>query len=642
MHSQTDLFWLPKHPSFPSALKDLQNWGDESISVWLEQASQLARHCFNFLEESKLDRTVQKKIRNHDPQDAMFGKTIRIACLAESTVDHLIPSLRIAGLRRGLIFDCYVSPYGQIHQDVFSPSSDLKAFRPDVVLVALSSAAAAAPLSPSLTHHDVETLASGKIDDLKNIWRIINEDIGATVIQQTLAPTLPSLYGHFDKAVPSSPRAYQSSFNLALLKAAYDQSCAVLDLDQIFMKHGAENLHNPVLWHHAKQELSPQIAPLWADHVGRTVQALVGLSKKCLVLDLDNTLWGGVIGDDGLNGITLGMGSAAGESFCAFQRYVKMLNQRGILLAVCSKNTHKIAFHAINNHPEMVLSTDDFSAFKANWDGKPGNLQTIADELNIGLNSLVFFDDNPVERDHVRTTLPMVMVPEVPSDPALYVNCLESAGYFDTVSLTDDDLHRAAQYKANALRHTDVQKTGNMSEYLASLDMQILISRFQSIDLKRITQLVNKTNQFNLTTRKYAQTQLEQLADDKTALAISARLKDKYGDNGLISVIIAKQIVQDNKSVMVIDTWLMSCRVLGRMVENELFNYLVNYAKMNGIETIIGDYIPTDRNGLVSDLYEKLGFSACPLDTSSSTKRFVFEVTPNTPKFETPITFQNV
>lgn len=642
MHSQTDLFWLPNHPSLSSALKDLQSRDGEPISAWLEQASHLARHRLNFLEESKLDRTVQKKIRDHGPQQGMFGKTIRIAFLAESTVDHLIPSLRIAGLRRGLVFDCYVSPYGQIHQDVFSSSSDLKAFRPDIVLIALSSAAAAAPLSPSLTHHDVKTLASEKIDGLKNIWRVINEDMGATVIQQTLAPTLPSLYGHYDKAIPSSPRAYQSSFNSSLLKAAYNQSCAVLDLDQIFMKHGAENLHNPVLWHHAKQELSPQIAPLWADHVGRTVQALVGLSKKCLVLDLDNTLWGGVIGDDGLEGITLGMGSAAGESFSAFQGYVKMLNQRGVLLAVCSKNTHEIAFHAINDHPEMVLSTDDFSTFKANWDGKPDNLQAIANELNIGLDSLVFFDDNPVERDHVRTSLPMVMVPEVPSDPALYVNCLESAGYFDTVSLTDDDLHRAAQYKANALRQTAVQKTGNMNEYLASLDMQILISKFQSVDIKRITQLVNKTNQFNLTSRRYAQAQLEQFANDKTVLAISARLKDKYGDNGLISVIIAKQTVQNNKPVMVIDTWLMSCRVLGRMVENELFNYLVKYAQMNGIETIIGDYIPTDRNGLVRDLYEKLGFSVCPSDTSSSTKQFVFELTKNTPKFETPITFQNV
>lgn len=603
-----DLFWLPKHPAFSDALRALKACASNADQDWFRQAQDIAGHRLNFLEEAKLGRAIQNKMAESQGTHFNHEKIVRIACLAETTVDHLMPSLHVSGLRRGLVFESYVAPYSQIRQEVFDPNSGLRNFNPDIVIIALASETATASLEPAMTASDVNAVITSQVEDLKSIWHVIQQEMSATVIQQTLSPISPSVFGHFDKAVAASPKSYIASFNIALSGAAFDHSCAILDLDQLFLKFGTVNLFSPMLWHHAKQELSPQCAPLWADHAGRIVQALLGLSKKCLVLDLDNTLWGGVIGDDGVNGITLGAGSSTGEAFAAFQRYAKILKQRGVLLAVCSKNTHEIALNAIDTHPEMILKSHDFSAFKANWDGKPGNIETIANDLNIGINSLVFFDDNPVERDHVRTRLPMVAVPEVPEDPAQYINCLESAGYFDAVSLTEDDLLRTKQYEANTQRQLAQRSAGNLTDYLASLDMELSVSPFCSVDMPRITQLVNKTNQFNLTTRRYQQAQIEQFASDQNTFTLAARLKDKFGDNGLISVVIAKPIDYRDRPALLIDTWLMSCRVLGRMVEHEVCNRLVSYAKDRSIDVIIGEYIETDRNKLVKNLYQTLGF----------------------------------
>jgi FkbH-like protein len=323
-------------------------------------------------------------------------------------------------------------------------------------------------------------------------------------------------------------------------------------------------------------------------------------------VDLDNTLWGGVIGDDGLDGIVLGQGSALGEAFVAFQEYLHQLSRRGVILAVCSKNDEANALSPFENHPEMVLKRSHFAAFVANWADKATNLRNIAQRLNIGLDSLVFVDDNPFERNLVRTELPVVAVPELPEDPAHYARCLADAGYFESARITAEDLARTEQYRANIERESLRSSVTDLSTYLESLKMEMQATPFDEIGLGRITQLINKTNQFNLTTRRYSEQEVAAIMSEPNTITLQVRLTDKLGDNGMISVVIAKPTEQEDE--LTIDTWLMSCRVLGRQVEHAVLNILADAAMRSGYRYLKGEFKPTAKNTLVKDHYEKLGF----------------------------------
>jgi FkbH-like protein len=325
------------------------------------------------------------------------------------------------------------------------------------------------------------------------------------------------------------------------------------------------------------------------------------------VLDLDNTLWGGVVGDDGLDGIVLGEGSAAGEAHLALQHYAKQLKERGIILAVCSKNDARIAEAAFRDHPEMVLRRSDFAAFEANWDDKAQNLKAIAAKLNIGVDSLVFVDDNPVERARVRQSLPMVAVPEIPEDPAHYVRCLADAGYFEAVAFTADDRNRAQQYAANAEREALLSAAESMDEFLRGLKMTAVYGAFTAVDHARVVQLINKTNQFNTTTRRYASTEVTEIMDDPESLTLQFRLLDRVGDNGLVSTMILRPARSDNDALE-IENWVMSCRVFGRELEFEAMNIAVEAARSRGVRGLVADYIPTPKNDVISKLYPSLGF----------------------------------
>jgi FkbH-like protein len=363
------------------------------------------------------------------------------------------------------------------------------------------------------------------------------------------------------------------------------------------------------LWHHAKQEIAPVAVPWAGDQVARVLAALRGLSRKALVLDLDNTLWGGVIGDDGLDGIVLGQGSATGEAFVALQRYLKRLASRGVLLAVSSKNDRATAQAVFREHPEMVLRLGDIAVFEANWEDKPSALRRIAAELNLGLDALAFLDDNPAERALARRTLPEVAVPEPPDAPELFAQTLSDAGLFEPVAVTADDLCRGAHYAANVRRAEAQESATDLESFIRDLDMTLTVGAFKPADLARITQLVNKTNQFNLTTRRYTEPEIRALAAEPDTLALAARLSDRFGDNGLIAVVIARR-AQDGD--LDIETWLMSCRVIGRRVEHALLAALMERARLAGYRRLIGHYFATSRNGLVKDLYPTLGFRPLP------------------------------
>jgi FkbH-like protein len=396
--------------------------------------------------------------------------------------------------------------------------------------------------------------------------------------------------------------------NQKLLERTAAENVLLLDLDWWANQLGTRNLVDRMLWHQAKQEISPAQAPIYGDLVARQLAAIRGLSSKCLVLDLDNTLWGGVIGDDGLDGIVLGQGSALGEAYVAFQHYVKKLADRGVILAVSSKNDPEIARAAFAEHPEMILKLDDIAVFEASWTEKPASVQKIAAHLNINVDSLVFFDDNPFERAMMRETLPSVAVPEVPEAVELYGHCIVDAGYFESVAFTSDDVQRNSQYISNRKRQELQEESVDLDTFLHNLEMEIEIGAFDTRNLSRIVQLINKTNQFNLTTRRYTEAEIRRLMTENSVETFYARLRDRFGDNGIISVAITRMDGQNDKTEMEIDTWLMSCRVLGRRVEDVMLSVIVDAARRRNASALRGEYIKTPKNGLVRDHFKKLGF----------------------------------
>jgi FkbH-like protein len=396
-------------------------------------------------------------------------------------------------------------------------------------------------------------------------------------------------------------------FNRAIAALAGETGCYLLDTAAIAEQVGTDRWFDPIQWVSYKLPFTAECFPIYAEHLGRLLGSIRGKSRKCLVLDLDNTIWGGVIGDDGLGGIRIGQGSPRGESFLEIQKFALELRERGVILAVCSKNDDATARAPFRDHPDMLLRENHIAAFHANWVDKPSNLEAIAKKLNIGLDALVLLDDNPAERAQVRASLPMVSVPELPEDPSLFCWYLAAAGYFEAVTFSAEDRLRPQTYASDLQRAEIRAKSRDLGDYLASLDMVITFAPFDDNSRQRAVQLINKTNQFNLTARRYTEADVMAMQADESVFTLQVRLTDKFGDLGMIAVIIARPHDQ-NASAWHIDTWLMSCRVLGRQVEQAMLAKLVAEAKNRKIERLIGSYIPTAKNAMVSGHYKKLGF----------------------------------
>jgi len=593
------LFWLSEDPTWG---EKYQAASSANTPAW-ELMVGLANHQLDMLRTNRLDKLLRRAFA--EPPIALRFKPIRLALLSSSTLDHLPPAIRVAGLRRNLWIDVYAGDYGQYQQELIDTQSALHRAAPDEVLFAFDHAHLFGGANPGMSSSDALALIDSTADRIAGLWQLSKERLGAHVIQQTVLPTAPPLLGTNEHRLAGSQANLIARMNERLRMMTASEGVDLLSLDEVISQVGLNQIYDPALWYRAKQEVSPSAAPLYGDLVARLLAARRGLSFKCLVLDLDNTLWGGVIGDDGLEGIKLGQGSALGEAFLGFQRYCKDLAQRGVILAVCSKNDDVNARAPFESHPEMILRSKDISCFVANWDDKAANIRRVAEALNIGLDALVFADDNAFERNIVRRELPMVAVPELPEDPALYASCIAGAGYFESVQITESDLSRTSQYQANIERERDRKSATDMAGYLKSLNMRLLHAPFDSIGLSRIVQLINKTNQFNLTTRRYDDRAVRTLMEDPTALTLQLRLVDKLGDNGMISVIIGCLDIDQN---LRIDTWLMSCRVLGREVEQATLNVLRAQAVRLGAGRLIGEYIPTPKNGMVREHYRKLGF----------------------------------
>jgi FkbH-like protein len=410
-------------------------------------------------------------------------------------------------------------------------------------------------------------------------------------------------FGRLSAAFPGGRTRILQRLNLELWDAAQKAGASVLDVEQLAAVVGKRNWSDPAMWIAAKQYPSPDAAPLLTRNLAALVRALCGLTSKCAVLDLDGTMWGGIIGEDGLNGIRLG-GDAEGEAYTAFQKYLLGLKRRGIPLAVCSKNNEEDARSVFRQHPESVLKEEDFAVFLANWEPKPDNLRHIAATLNIGVDTLVFLDDNPVERSLVRKELPEVEVPELPEDPARYAEVLHGTYLFESLSLTDEDRRRADTYRENAQRTELAASSTNLDDYLASLRMKVELRPFDEPNLPRIVQLINKTNQFNLTTRRTSASEVMAWMKDPACYTQFMRLQDRFGDSGITGILVAFR----EGDTLRIDTWLMSCRVLGRRIENLMLASVMRHARQTGVAAVTGEYQPTAKNGQVADLFDRFGF----------------------------------
>ncbi|MBU1458189.1 MAG: HAD-IIIC family phosphatase, partial [Gammaproteobacteria bacterium] len=499
------LLWLAQHPDLGAAIGEAKREADPLIRLGL--ATQLARYRRDFTLTTRLDRLAGEGLRAlaNAETSAIGLQPLRIALLSSHTVDHLVPAIRVAGLQRRLALSVHVAPYGMYRQALLMDDAELASFAPQLIVLALDARDAPLQLPLEASQQDVDAAVAKRVDELRLLWRRARERYAVQVVQQTIVPADPPIFGSFEALVPASPYALIERLNAAIRAAAREDGVLLMDLAWEAARGSyGDGLAEPVRWHQAKQLVSPNLAPLYGDQLARIAAASAGLSRKCLVLDLDNTLWGGVVGDDGVEGIHLGQGSPSGEAFLAFQRYAAQLARRGIILAVCSKNDLSVA-EAAFNHPEMALKRSDIAAFVANWEDKAGNLRRIASMLDIGLDSLVFVDDNPAERDIVRRELPEVAVPELPDDVADYPARVAAAGYFEAVSFTSDDATRGRNYALNAERKAAMSQATDMEGYLRGLEMVLTATPIGAAELARSTQLINKTNQFNLTTRRYSE-----------------------------------------------------------------------------------------------------------------------------------------
>ena len=528
---------------------------------------------------------------------------IKIAVLGSTTSFEIIDQLELFLLKSGFKPKFYFCEYGQHYNVVMFDEKELINFKPDIVYLNVSTESIDGIDNPNKSSKEK---AENEFNKLLKVWKKLDKNFNCSVIQDNFEFPLVRPLGNFSFSSTTS-----SSHTVSLLNEMINQAAKKLSylniIDRFYLssKIGINSWKDYSQWLSSKYSISFKGITYLTYTVSNVINSLYGKSKKCLVLDLDNTLWGGVIGDVGKKGIILGNDNSIGQAYLDFHSYIKELKERGVILAVCSKNQFNIAKSGFE-HPDSILKFNDFTSFKANWDPKSKNIHEIASELNIGLDSLVFLDDNPAERELVRKEFgSVVSVPEIGDDIANYRSILDGSDLFTLTTISKEDKKRTAYYEGNRKREKFLSTFKNYDEYLKSLKMIAEIAPFKEIYLERITQLTNKTNQFNLTTKRMSFQEIEKSAKAKNKISLYARLIDKFGDNGLVSV-IQGNILAD---AVEIDLWLMSCRVFKRTLEHSLLYCFLEEVKNRNIKIVRGKYLPTKKNNIVSNLYEEMGFS---------------------------------
>lgn len=546
-----------------------------------------------------------QQLKKLSKTDASALPQYSLAVLGDCATQHLATALRGYGVSVGIRLNVFDADYDQIDAQVMAPDSELYRFAPQGVLLQMCTEKLQEAFYDCLPEARA-SFAEDTYARIRQIWSRIGSRIPATVLQCNFPLIDDGVFGQFGNKTEQSFLFQQRKLNYLLMQGCQEaKNTFLIDLDALQTALGRSTFADPKLYYVAKMPISLAALPAAAKLVVDVVRSLQGSVKKCLVLDLDNTLWGGVIGDDGLSGIQIGE-LGTGHAFSDFQKWLKELKNRGILLTVCSKNNEDTAKEPFEKHPEMVLRLEDFSMFVANWEDKARNIRTIQQALNIGMDSMVFLDDNPFERELVRTMIPEITVPELPEDPALYLQYLRGLDLFETASYSREDAGRTEQYREKAQRAAFEAAFQSYDDYLEALQMRASAAAFDPFHYPRIAQLTQRSNQFNLRTVRYTEAEIEALAQDDSRIGLYFTLKDKFGDHGLISVVVLEKQPEDT---LFISEWLMSCRVLKRGMEEFIVDKILSVAAQQGFRRVVGEYIPTPKNAMVKDLYEQLGFA---------------------------------
>ena len=538
----------------------------------------------------------------------------KIAVLGGSTTNDIIDMTELFLLNYGINPTFYASEYNRYWQDAVFDNPELEAFAPDIVFIHTSNRNIIQYPDINCTKERADELFSAQMKHFETMWQAIESKYHCPVIQNNFELPYFRLMGNRDNYDFRGRVNFVNRLNAAFADyAASREGFYINDINYLSACYGLDEWSNPAYWHMYKYCMCVSAIPDFSFNLAGIIKSVFGKNKKSLVLDLDNTLWGGVVGDDGVDGIEIGQETHMGQVYSEFQKYLGLVKDTGVMLTVCSKNDEENAIAGLN-HPEGSLRPDDFIMIKANWENKDRNIVSIAEGLNIGLDALVFLDDNPAERAIVSAQLPMVAVPEL-ERPEDYIKTVDRSHFFEITSFSGDDLKRNEMYKKNAERAALQSQFSDYGEYLASLEMNAVIDDFLPVYLQRITQLTNKSNQFNLTTRRFTTAEMEAVFADNSYIRLYGKLADKFGDNGIVSVVIGKI----NGDTLDIILWLMSCRVLKRDMELAMLDALCERAKERGLKTLTGYYYPTAKNKMVKDLYQSFGFTQVSVDEDGNT-----------------------
>lgn len=532
------------------------------------------------------------------------GKKIKVAVLGNCSTQFFCKALLGYAKLQGINLNVFDADYNQIDIQLIDKKSEVYEFNPDNVILWLA--------TDKLYEEFLDLPIEKRIDfadfylkKIKQYWNFIGNNCKAKILQMNFTEIDDKVLGQYSAKIEYT-FIYQIRKLNWLLEEAMNRESNVypIDLFATQIKIGQEKFYDSSFYYNAKMSVSPSALPYVAAATTDVLKSMSGKIKKCIVLDLDNTLWGGVIGDDGLDNIEIGE-FGRGHSFSNFQRWLKELKQMGIILAVCSKNNENTAKEPFEKHEDMILKLEDISIFIANWEDKASNIKKIQESLNIGMDSMVFVDDNSFERNLVRQMIPEIEVPEMPEDPADYLQFLQNCNYFDVVSFSLETADRTTQYRAEFERKKAEKAFLSIDEYLISLEMKGKALPFEKSKYSRIAQLTQRSNQFNLRTIRYTEDEIRKISEDSNYVTLYYTLSDKFGDHGLISVVIMKK---NNSKELFIDTWLMSCRVLKRGMEEFVMDKIIEVAKTRGFSTIKAEYIPTNKNSMVKDIYKNFGF----------------------------------
>ena len=544
------------------------------------------------------------KLKKNLKNDFSNLKKIKVAVLGDSATQFLVQAIRGTGYDSDLNLEIWEADFNQIEHQVSDSSSELYESNPEIIIIFQSSHKLLGKYNKLKPEYQ-SALAYTEIENLQRLCTTISSNTKAKIVYYNYTEIDDSVFGSFASKIEQSFLFQLRKLNYELMVlATQNPNLYLCDLATIQNQIGKVAFFQSSVYINSEMVLSIDSLPLVASKTVDIIATLDGKFKKCVILDLDNTTWGGIIGDDGIENIQIGS-LGIGKAFSEFQYWIKKLKNRGTIVAVCSKNTESVAKEPFEKHPDMVLKLDDISVFIANWENKADNIRQIQSILNIGFDSMVFLDDNPFERNIVRENIPGITVPELPEDPAEYLEYLYTLNLFETVSFSNEDKERTKLYQIEAQRATVQQKFTNEGDFLKSLDMVSLVEPFNKFNRPRVAQLSQRSNQFNLRTVRYTDADIETLSLSSDYFTFAFTLEDKYGDNGLICVIILKK---EASETAFIETWFMSCRVLKRTMENFVLNTIVDFCKESGFEILKGEYIPTAKNEMVKDHYLNLGF----------------------------------